>query len=131
MDDIVSYFFYAIRKSGYADKLGAGIVITGGTSLLPNMGHLIKFHTGYDVRVGRPNMKTFVSTRNIEDPRFATALGLLKMVSEEDGFDGKKNKRRAKKVKSNEPGILTKMQNKIVQGVIGFFEEVPADTEMT
>ena len=46
-------------------------------------------------------------------------------------LNGKKNKRRAKKVKSNEPGILTKMQNKIVQGVIGFFEEVPADTEMT
>ncbi len=131
MEDIVSYFFYAIRKSGYADKLGAGIVITGGTSLLPNMGQLIKFHTGYDVRVGRPNMNNIISSRNIEDPRFATALGLLRMASEEDGLNGKRSKRKAKKVKSNEPGILTKMQNKIVQGVIGFFEEVPADTEMT
>ena len=131
MEDIVSYFFYAINKSGYADKLGAGIVITGGTSLLPNMGQLIKFHTGYDVRVGRPNLNSFVATKHIEDPRFATALGLLKMVSEEDGLDGRKNRRKSRKVKSNEPGILTKMQNKIVQGVIGFFEEVPADTEMT
>jgi hypothetical protein len=53
------------------------------------------------------------------------------MVSGEDGYDGRKSRKRVKKVKSNEPGILTKMQNKIVQGVIGFFEEVPADTEMT
>jgi cell division protein FtsA len=131
MEDIVSYFFYAINKSGYADKLGAGIVITGGTSLLPNMGQLIKFHTGYDVRVGRPNLNSFVANKHIDDPRFATALGLLKMVSGEDGYDGRKSRKRVKKVKSNEPGILTKMQNKIVQGVIGFFEEVPADTEMT
>lgn len=131
MEDIVAYFFYAIRKSGYADKLGAGIVITGGTALLPNMGQLIKFHTGYDVRVGKPNMHSFVASKYIDDPRFATALGLLKMASEDDDQYGKRNRRKFRKPKSNEPGIFTKMQKKIVQGVIEFFEEVPADTEMT
>jgi len=58
-------------------------------------------------------------------------LGLLKLASEEDGFNRKNGRRRLRKVKSNEPGIFTIMQNRIVQGVIGFFEEVPADTEMT
>ena len=38
MEEIVACFFYQLKKSGYADKLGAGIVITGGTSLLPNLG---------------------------------------------------------------------------------------------
>jgi len=131
MEDIVGYFFYAIRKSGYADKLGAGIVITGGTSLLPNLGQLVKFHTGYDVRVGKPYMNGFVPFKGVYDPRYSTVLGLLKLVSEEDDFGGKKSKRRFRKVKSNEPGILSKMQRRIVQGVIEFFEEVPADTEMT
>lgn len=131
MEDIVAYFFYAIRKSGYADKLGAGIVITGGTSLLPNLGQLVKFHTGYDVRVGKPHMNSFVPFKAVNDPRYSTVLGLLKLGSEEDGFGGKKGKKRFKKVKSNEPGIFSKMQKKIVQGVIEFFEEVPADTEMT
>lgn len=131
MEDIVAYFFYAIRKSGYADKLGAGIVITGGTSLLPNMGQLIKFHTGYDVRVGRPYMHSFVAPKQLADPRFATALGLLKMASEEDGYTGKRKKKKMVKVKSNEPGIFTKVQKKVVQGLLDFFEEVPADTEMT
>ena len=131
MEEIVVQFFYQIRKSGYVDKLGAGIVITGGTSLLPNLGQLVKFHTGFDVRIGKPNLNTFVVRKSIDDPRFATALGLLKMAAEEEGLYGKKGRRKMRKEKSNEPGILSKMQNKIVQGVIGFFEEVPADTEMT
>ena len=131
MEEIVVQFFYQIRKSGYVNKLGSGIVITGGTSLLPNLGQLVKFHTGFDVRIGKPNLNTFAIRKGIDDPRFATALGLLKMAAEEDGLYGKKGRRRIKKEKSNEPGILSKMQTKIVQGVIGFFEEIPADTEMT
>ena len=131
MEEIVIQFFYQIRKSGYVDKLGSGIVITGGTSLLPNLGQLVKFHTGFDVRIGKPNLNTFVVRKGIEDPRFATALGLLKLAAEEDGLYGRKGRRKIKKEKSNEPGILSKMQTKIVQGVIGFFEEIPADTEMT
>jgi cell division protein FtsA len=131
MEEIVVQFFYQIRKSGYVDKLGSGIVITGGTSLLPNLGQLVKFHTGFDVRIGKPHLNTFVIRKGIDDPRFSTALGLLKMAVEEDGLYGKRSRRKIRKEKSNEPGILSKMQNKIVQGVIGFFEEIPADTEMT
>jgi hypothetical protein len=76
-------------------------------------------------------MNGFVPFKGVYDPRYSTVLGLLKLVSEEDDFGGKKSKRRFRKVKSNEPGILSKMQRRIVQGVIEFFEEVPADTEMT
>jgi cell division protein FtsA len=130
MEDIVSYFFYAIRKSGYADKLGSGIVITGGTSLLPNLGQLIKFHTGYDVRVGKPYMNSFIPFKGVYDPRYSTVLGLLKLAADEDLYGGKRGKRRFRKIKSNEPGLFARMQMKIKQGVIEFFEEVPADTEM-
>jgi len=131
MEEIVAGFFFQVQKSGYVDKLGAGIVITGGTSLLPNLGQLVKFHTGFDVRVGRPNLNTFVTGKSVDDPRFATALGLLKMAADDDGLLGKKGRRKIRKPKSNEPGILKTMQTKFVQGVIGFFEEAPADTEMT
>jgi hypothetical protein len=53
------------------------------------------------------------------------------MASEEDGYTGKRKKKKMVKVKSNEPGIFTKVQKKVVQGLLDFFEEVPADTEMT
>ncbi len=129
MEDIIAYFFYAIRKSGYADKLGSGIVITGGTSLLPNLGQLIKFHIGYDVRVGKPHLTSFVPNKNVYDPRYSTALGLLKIASEDEP-DGKRKKRKIR-IRSNEPGLFVRMQMKIKQGVIEFFEETTEDTEMT
>jgi cell division protein FtsA len=129
MEEIVAGFFYQLRKSGYADKLGAGIVITGGTSLLPNLGQLVKFHTGYDVRVGKPSLNTFVAGKEIEDPRFSTVLGLLKLAAESEGLGSKKRKRRI--IGSDQPGFLTNMRSKIAQQVIVFFEDNPSDTEMT
>ena len=132
VEEIVDGFAFQISKSGYADKLGAGIVITGGTSLLPNLGQLIKFRTGFDVRKGKPNLNNFIARKELDDPRFSTVLGLLKMAAEE-GHGGKKKK----KVKSNEPGIFENMKNGIIQkrdgikqGIINFFEEIPADTDM-
>ncbi|HET6559199.1 MAG TPA: cell division protein FtsA [Prolixibacteraceae bacterium] len=132
MEEIVDGFAFQIRKSGYADQLGAGIVITGGTSLLPNLGQLIKYRTGFDVRKGKPNLNHFMARKEVDDPRFSTVLGLLKLAAQEEGLIGKKKKKaKAVKIKSNEPGIVEKMQKKIVQGVIGFFEETSADAEMT
>ena len=128
MEEIIDGFLFQIKKSGYADKLGAGIVITGGTSLLPNLGPLIKFRTGFDVRKGKPNLINFVARKEVDDPRYSTVLGLLKMAAD-DGMGGKKRKK--VKFKSNEPGMVEKMQKRLVQGVIGFFEENQADTEIT
>jgi cell division protein FtsA len=132
MEEIIDGFAFQISKSGYTDKLGAGIVITGGTSLLPNLGQLIKFRTGFDVRKGKPNLNYFEARKEVDDPRYSTVLGLLKMVAEEEGPIGKKFKKvKVQKVKSNEPGIVKKVKERIVQGVIGFFEDSPVDAEMT
>jgi len=140
MEEIVVHFFYQIRKSGYADKLGAGIVITGGASLLTNLGQLIKFHTGYDVRLGRPNLNLFVAGKEVDDPKFATVLGLLKLAAAENGVVGKKRKRPVKE-KQEGPGFMTifkskieqkvtDYQRKVQQGVIVFFEDNAEDTDM-
>lgn len=131
MEEIVVGFFYQIRKSGYADKLGAGIVITGGTSLLINLPQLIKFHTGFDVRLGKPILNDFVAGRELNDPRYSTVLGLLKIAAEEETQYNRKKNGRRKGTNSNEPGIISAFGIKIKQGVLNFFEETTADTEMT
>jgi cell division protein FtsA len=138
MEEIVVQFFYQIRKSGYVDKLGAGIVITGGTSLLPNLGQLVKFHTGFDVRIGKPNLNAFVAGKDVDDPRFSTALGLLKLAALEDGQLGKRKRRKSVKAKPEGPGFITNMRTKFEkkvtvyqQKVIVFFEDNPEDLEMT
>jgi cell division protein FtsA len=131
MEEIIVHFFFQIKNSGYVDKLGAGIVITGGTSLLNNLGQLVKFHTGFDVRIGSPNLNSFISNRPVNNPIYATALGLLIMASSEDGQTGKRKKRKTIKAKPEGPGYLTTLRTKIAQQVIVFFEDNPADTEMT
>jgi cell division protein FtsA len=100
--------------------------------LLPNLGQLIKFRTGFDVRKGKPNLNNFIARKEVDDPRYSTVLGLLKMAAQE-GQGGKKRR----KPKSNEPGIFEHMKNGIIQKrdglkqwTINFFEEIPADTEM-
>ena len=131
MEEIVVGFFYQIKKSGYADKLGAGIVITGGTSLMPNVAQLIKFHTGLDVRIGKPNLNNFVARKEVNDPRFSTVLGLLQMAAAEGKPGTKKKQRKFVNPLTDENGRLSKMKNGFFQGVIEFFEENPPDTEMT
>jgi len=78
MEEIIEYVAHHIDSSGYYDKLGAGIVITGGGSQLKNIAHLIRLKTGLDVRMGQADR--FMSADLIEDGNMAlysTAVGLL------------------------------------------------------
>ncbi len=78
MEEIVDYVSYQIECSKMYDKLGAGIVVTGGGSLLKNLPQLIKYRTGLEVRLGVPNK--YLASKNIEDavkPMYATSIGLL------------------------------------------------------
>jgi cell division protein FtsA len=78
MEEILDHVIYEIETSGVADKLSAGIVLTGGGALLRHLPQLVKFRTGYDVRVGYPN--EHLAAESIEEanqPMFSTSVGLL------------------------------------------------------
>lgn len=76
--EIIDMLQFQITNSGYADMLNAGIVITGGGSLLKNLSQLFKLHTGYDVRIGEPNINTVVnSDTEMNSPMHATGIGLM------------------------------------------------------
>jgi cell division protein FtsA len=69
---------FEIQNSGYADKLAAGMVITGGGAMLKHLPQLMKFKTAMDVRIGYPNEHLAGSGRNeINQPMFATSVGLI------------------------------------------------------
>ncbi|KKP31570.1 MAG: Cell division protein ftsA [Candidatus Woesebacteria bacterium GW2011_GWE2_31_6] len=55
MEEIIGVISFELESSGYMNKLGAGIVITGGGSLLKHLPQLISFKTGLDVKIGYPN----------------------------------------------------------------------------
>ncbi|MBI9064418.1 MAG: cell division protein FtsA [Marinilabiliaceae bacterium] len=78
MEEIIDYVTFQIESSGHYDKVGAGLVLTGGGALLKNLPQLIKYRTGLDVRVGLPDKSL---TGNIPAeahmPMYATSVGLL------------------------------------------------------
>jgi len=78
MEEIIDAVSFEIENSGFYDKLSAGIVLTGGGSLLKHLNQLVKFKTGMDVRIGFPGDKMATDTREeINQPMFSTSVGLL------------------------------------------------------
>ncbi len=78
MKEIVYALKYQLKESGYQDKLGAGIVLTGGGALLKNLSQLINAITGHDVIIGYPREHiTGPFADEVNQPKFSTAVGLI------------------------------------------------------
>ncbi|HPR59518.1 MAG TPA: cell division protein FtsA [Prolixibacteraceae bacterium] len=105
MEEIIESVYYQVEKSGYADKLGAGIVVTGGGAKLRGIRQLVLFKTGLNVRDGKPiNGIIAENEKAIDTPQFATAFGLLKKAvrdekAQNDELINKKSK--PKKIRTN------------------------------
>jgi cell division protein FtsA len=78
MEEIIDAVNFEIQNSGYADKLAAGVVITGGGAMLKHLPQLMKFKMAMDVRIGMPNEHLAGTARNeINQPMYATSVGLI------------------------------------------------------
>ncbi len=78
MEEIIDAVNFEIQNSGYADKLAAGVVITGGGAMLKHLPQLMKFKTAMDVRIGHPNEHLAGTAKNeISQPMYATSVGLI------------------------------------------------------
>src|SRR5512138_3594061 len=65
-----------IRRSGYDGLLPAGMVLTGGTSLLPGIRRTASEVLGMPVRTGQPDHLVGLVDR-LNSPAYATSVGLL------------------------------------------------------
>jgi len=78
MEEIIEHVYYEIRNSGYEKKLIAGIVLTGGGSLLRHASQLTEFMTGMDTRIGYPNEHLASDVPDeMASPQYATGIGLV------------------------------------------------------
>jgi cell division protein FtsA len=152
MEEIIDSTLFELENSGCMDKLSAGIVLTGGGSLMRNLPQLVKFRSGMDVRIGYPNEKLGNdSTGEVNDPMYSTSVGLLlngydilthsmsgeksRMQEEVPEFvsDGEKDRKRkesksekAEKTDGDEEAESpkkTKTMRNIINGFIGFFDD--------
>ncbi len=78
MEEIVELVYSEIVKSGYANHLAAGIVVTGGGAQLQNLVQLVEYLTGLDARIGYPNEHLGKSkVDSVKSPMYATTVGLV------------------------------------------------------
>ncbi len=78
MEEIISLVDFQIQKSGYQEKLGAGVAITGGGSLLTGLSQLFNFKTGMSVRIANPVNYLAADERDeLKDPKYSTSVGLV------------------------------------------------------
>jgi cell division protein FtsA len=135
MEEILDYVVWEIRRTGYERKLIAGLVLTGGGSLLRHLDLLSEYHTGLSTRIGKP-VEYLASgfDTEVENPIYATAVGLMiQGIAREE-------EKRLKQLEnpnteegdlddlSTEPGWLSRVFNKKIVQVKEFFDTSP-DTE--
>ncbi|MFD1185333.1 cell division protein FtsA [Pontibacter rugosus] len=78
MEEIVELVYAEIVRSGYANSLAGGIVITGGGAQLQNLVQLVEYITGMDTRIGYPNEHLGRSkVESVKSPMYATSVGLV------------------------------------------------------
>ncbi len=88
--EIIEQVFLEIKNYGHSEqkkKLIAGIVLTGGGSLLKHLKQLVEYITGMDTRVGYPSEHLAGDTQEtVSSPLFATSVGLLMNALEKSEF---------------------------------------------
>lgn len=76
--DIIEKIDYEIELSGIRNKLGGGIVLTGGGSAMNNITQLFEFETGIEVHLGYPGQNLGRGmVEEIRNPMYSTGLGLV------------------------------------------------------
>jgi cell division protein FtsA len=78
IEEIMMAVLYEIEKSGFADMLRSGIVITGGFAKTANLGNFIYDISGFKVRTGYPRkLFSCLDCDGISEPTSATSVGLI------------------------------------------------------
>jgi cell division protein FtsA len=76
MEEIFDLVLQEIKRSGYDGLLPAGLVLTGGCSLLPGARTLANRVMGLPVRIARPENMVGL-TDQLHSPAYSTSVGLL------------------------------------------------------
>ncbi|MCK4720526.1 rod shape-determining protein, partial [bacterium] len=78
MEEIFSLVSASLESSGNTNKLASGMVITGGTSLLPGITEMATEVFGMQARIGYPRDIGGLS-EDLKNPIYSTAIGLVKI----------------------------------------------------
>lgn len=77
MEEIFEIAALEIKRSGYSKHLSGGVVLTGGGALIKGTADLAREVLGMPVKIGIPSGFSAGLVREIENPVYATAVGLV------------------------------------------------------
>lgn len=88
MEELFEFAHAELSRSGYIDKLGAGIIITGGTCLLKGTEDLAREIFGIPVKLGIPSGITYSGLAPmVESPVYSTGVGLTLFAMDSIPYD--------------------------------------------
>ncbi|MBI1795654.1 MAG: cell division protein FtsA [Candidatus Eisenbacteria bacterium] len=94
MEEIFALANKEVKKNHFAELLGGGVVLTGGTSLMQGVAELAEQVFEMPVRLGVPGGIGGLAA-NVADPRFATGVGLVLHAVQGENGDGIPTQKRA------------------------------------
>jgi cell division protein FtsA len=96
VEEMFSLVLQEVKRTGYDGLLPAGMVLTGGTSLLPGIRRVANEVLNLPCRTAGPtNLQGLVD--KLEGPAFSTSVGLLRWAQHESQAIGRVNGKKRKK----------------------------------
>src|SRR6056297_964210 len=118
MEEILEIVAIEVKRSGYADSLSAGIVVTGGGSLIKNICPLANEVLGMDAKIGRPLGLAGGLIEEVNSPIYATSVGLVLHALKAEGVENEM-------VPSSSKGTgVEKVMNSITERMKSWFKEL-------
>ncbi|WP_426395127.1 cell division protein FtsA [Ralstonia sp. 25C] len=111
VEELFSLVHQVVRESGYEELLSSGVVLTGGTAMMPGMVELGEDMFLKPVRVGVPEYRGNLH-EVVKSPRYATVMGLLQ--------EGRVQRMRGRKVVV-QSGSAKQMWTRMKEWFIGNF----------
>tara|TARA_R100001143_G_scaffold53522_1_gene49016 strand:- start:20079 stop:21347 length:1269 start_codon:yes stop_codon:yes gene_type:complete len=119
MEEILEIIAIEVKRSGYAESLSAGIVITGGGSLIKNICPLANEVLGMDAKIGRPLGLAGGLIEEVNSPIYATSVGLVLHALKAEGTENQQS------VPSSSKGAgVEKVMNTITERMKSWFKEL-------
>lgn len=94
VEELLDLAMQEVEDAGYRDLVPAGLVLTGGTSLLDGIVEFAQQRYGVSVRRGRIPQGIHGLRDIVESPIYATSIGLLRYAVETKDFKKKRYDRR-------------------------------------
>jgi cell division protein FtsA len=77
-EEILEKAYKIVMENTNANLINAGLVITGGTSLMSNIGNFAEEKFNLPTRIGYPKTDKIINDiKELQNPKYATAIGLL------------------------------------------------------